>query len=177
MKVGVGDFIGGIKNNTYVLRMDKETLNREKIRFESRDFLLGVTAPVLDPAVLTDLAPEIAALDKDMRKTFGSRLTVARPDGDFVTVTTGNEGTELNKNRRFMQAMHKYYEKQEWKDREGAGGKKLASRRKRGRGSNAGGGGYGDYGGSGDGGYGGGLGGGAGGGLGGGGSGGLGEGQ
>jgi hypothetical protein len=118
LKVKVGDFIGGEKKS-YVLRMDKKTLNKEKVQFESRDILLGASTPALDPNVLTDLKTQLNAMDRDARSALGARLTVARPDGDILTVSTPYGDRTLARRRNFMRAMDKHFDGLGWKDREG----------------------------------------------------------
>lgn len=146
LSVKVGDFVGGEKK-TYVLRMDKETLNKETVVFESRDVLLGVSAPpVLDPSVLTDLKDEIAAMDRNQRKTFGARMTVAKPDGDVLTVTTPHNDSTLAKRRRFMEQMVKHFDGLGWKDREDGTVASSSRRNRNNRNNNPGDPGYGDYG-------------------------------
>lgn len=118
LKVKVGDFVGGEKKS-YVLRMDRQTLNKEKVQFESRDILLGVSTPALDPNVLTGLKDQLNAMDRDARSSLGSRLTVARPDGDILTVSTPYGDRTLARRRGFMRAMNKHFDELGWKDREG----------------------------------------------------------
>lgn len=163
LKVEVGDFIGGEKK-TYLLRMDEETLNQEDVMFESRDLLLGVSeAPELDPAVFTDLADTITAM-KRRKATLGGRMTVARPDGEILTISSSQGTGQLENLRAYMNSMIAYFDGKGWKDTDkddgdsALGGSSKARRERRRRRSNpndpgAGGGGYpggGDYGGAGD---------------------------
>ncbi len=114
LKVEAGDFVGGTRKNVYVLRLDTETLNQETVRFESQDLLLNVReAPVLDPAVFTDLKTEIASLGRQ-RKVLGPRITVSRPDGEVLTMTAGDREADLQFRREYMKAMMEEFDS--WKD-------------------------------------------------------------
>ena len=84
------------------------------MRFESQDLLLNVReAPVLDPAVFTDLKTEIASLGRQ-RKVLGPRITVSRPDGEVLTMTAGDREADLQFRREYMKAMMEEFDS--WKD-------------------------------------------------------------
>jgi hypothetical protein len=141
LKVKLGDLVGGEKK-AYVLRMDKETLNKEEVAFETQDILLGLSAPAaLDASVLPDLKKQIDAMGRS-RSAFGARMTVARPDGEILTVSSSEGSPVLKSRRSFMKAMMASFDS--WKDSDGGSG----SSAKRNRRNNNPGNPYGDYGGN-----------------------------
>ena len=111
LRVQAGDLVGG-EAKTYVLRMDKETLNQENTVFQSRDLLIFASP---SPTAMADSIPELGTELRALRKSgrgLGSRMIVARPDGKLLAHCNAGPTLEsdLSDSRDYMKEMASHFE-------------------------------------------------------------------